>query len=560
MATQDKTARQQRKIGSFRQLLQTVVLTSVIITSGLAVLRLLGVFERFEIAAYDSFVRLKGAEPLDDRVLVVGIDENDIQSREEYPITEGTVVDLINALERFGPRAIALDFALDFPQGTPAERAALTELLANSDNIVSACVMSGEQSPGVPPAPGISPDLVGFADFPLDKDGVTRRSLLVSLPFELPEAEVARAHLCNQPDPDFPLFSLNLILADLYLSAEGIFAEQTEIGDIVWDDTVVLGLTERFGGYASTGAVDYQTMLNYRASRDAVRQVSLTDVLEDTVDPAWIRDRVVLVGYTTPVVKDILGTPYLETREGARGMYGVIVHAQATSQLISAVLDGRPLISSWPELGELFLVALWGLLGGLVAFYLRRPSLFIIGVVLTVLGLWVGAYWIFIQGLWLPVVPMTVTGLLSAIAISIIQQTKQSVYAQAIFEQIQAQMSGQGDRGPVSSRDRLDELVQRAQAIRERRAIGGVLERGEIDQAAADPLHLEFESPEVQTFYERIKAQLQEKFDAEKETLEMQSHPSSSNKSLKLQSLLQKSQNTRRANHTPGNLEKKPHE
>lgn len=558
MATPSASPKTQRQPQPLRRFWQTVVLTGLVVTGMVTVLRLLGTLETLEIAAYDSFIRNRKADPLDDRLLVVGIDENDIQGRQEYPITEATTVNLIEALERFNPRAIALDFALDFPRGTPAERAALTERLANSENIVSGCLMSLEGSPGVPPAPGIDESLVGFADFPVDKDGVVRRSLLVSLPTALAEAEIIRPHLCNQPDPDFPLFSLSLILADLYLAEEEIFAEQDDNFNIIWDTTVVRGLSERFGGYTRIGAVDYQVMLNYRAPRDAVRQVSLTDILQNRVDPDWIRDRLILIGYTTPAVKDFLQTPYIETELGSREMWGVVAHAQATSQLISAVLDGRPLIGSWPEWGEILLMVGASWIGGLVAYFSRRSLLRVMGLGVAVAVLWGLAYVIFLQGLWLPVVPMTLTGVLAAVGASAVKEARQSVYAQAILEQLQAQMRGQENPSESSSRDRLDDLVRRARAIRERQAIGGVLARGEVDKPQTDPLHMEFDSPEAQTFYERIKAQLQERFDAEKATLQQRSQ-SPTQPSVKLQSLLEKSQTVRGRTPSSSSHEVPPH-
>lgn len=548
MSSSDTPSRNQRPPKSLlTRLLQTVVLVSLVITGGVTIGRFLGLLESLEIAAYDGFIRLKPAEPLDDRLLVVGINENDIQRREEYPIEEGTVVQLIQALERYNPRAIALDFPLDFPQGTPAERAALTRLLAESDRIVSACLMSNEQSPGVAPAPGISEDLVGFADFPVDKDGVTRRSLLVSLPTAVAPDTVVRPHLCNQPDPNYELFSLSLVLADIYLADEEIFAEQTEALELQWDNTVVSGLSGRSGGYTGLEAVDYQVMLNYRAPQDAVRQVTLTEVLDNRVEPDWIRDRLILVGYTSPAVKDILTTPYPETTAGTRGMYGVVVHAQATSQLISAVLDGRPLIHSWPEVVEIGLIAGWGLVAGLFAFYGRRPLIFLVGSIGLTLLLWGLAYLLFIQGLWLPVVPMTIAGVLTAVAVGVVQQAKHSVYAQAIFEQIQAELAGQAPEPHRSKRDRLDDLVRRAQAIRQKRAFGDVLSRGDMEQTV-DPLQMRFDSPEVQTFYEQIKSQLQGKFEQEKATLEAKTRRKGvSSQSAKLQTLLKKSQHARDA-------------
>ncbi|MDJ0706129.1 MAG: CHASE2 domain-containing protein [Leptolyngbyaceae cyanobacterium MO_188.B28] len=533
--------------GRIKRLLQTVVLTGLIVTGGLAACRFLGWFEKIEIAAYDSFIRRKPVEPLDDRLLVIGISEEDIQNREEYPIKEGTVVELLETMTQYEPRVIALDFGLDFPRGTDAEQDQLTNLLAGSDRIVSACLLSSEEFPGVPPAPSISEELAAFADFPQDSDGIVRRSLMVSTPGEVFVDEVVRSHLCNRPGE--VLFSLSLLLAMIYLEDEGIFAEQTESGDLTWGNTVVSGLYKRSGGYADTGAVDYQVMLNYRGPRDTVRTVSLTKVLQGKVNPEWVRDRVVLVGYTSPVVKDFIPTPYTETEPGFRGMFGVIAHAQATSQLISAVLDGRPLIRSWPEIGEIGLIGVMSLIGGLIAFYARHPILFGAALIGGLVGLWFLAYYIFIQGLWLPVASMIAAVLATAIVVSVIGRASHSVYAQAILEQLKADIQGWTTPHPVTHRDRLEELVRRAQAIRQKRAIGDELGHREVEQSSADPMHLEFDDPEVQTFYERIKTQLQQKFDQEKAALEAQTNrQGASSKSLRVQSLLKKSQRARSAN------------
>lgn len=411
----------QQSMAQFMPDRRPMILSGLAVASLVILFRSLGLFESIELWQYDFTLRQRPVEEPDPRILVVGIDEKDIQSREEYPIKEITTIELIQALNRYDPRAIALDFAMDFPQGTEAERAQLTELLANSDNIVAACVMSGETSPGVSPPPGIKDEMVGFADLPLDKDGVVRRSILVSLPTALPEEAIVRPHLCNQPDPRSPLFSLSLILADIYLSEEGIFAEQTDVGDIVWSNTAVPGLSEFSGGYAGTGAVDYQIMLNYRAAQDAVRQVSMTEILQDQVDPEWVRDRIVLIGYTTPAVKDILSTPYLETREGARGMYGVLVHAQATSQLISAVLDGRPLITSVPEIIEMLLILMSALLGICFVVVFRSNLGFAIAVVLSTVGnCVVSIVLFFFYGYWLPVFATSFVLVLSSLSASLL--------------------------------------------------------------------------------------------------------------------------------------------
>ena len=548
MSIRDHSASPQpHQKGGIKRLLQTVVLTSLGVTIGLTGLRWLGFFENLEMATYDTFIRRQPSAPLDDRLLVVGISERDIQGRQEYPITEGTVIELLTILEQYEPRAIALDLALDFPQGSDTERAQLTQMLASRDRVVSACLMSSEQSPGVPPAPGVIDELVGFADFPEDSDGITRRSFMVSTPAEVLVDEVQRSHLCNRPGEE--LLSLSLLLADIYLADEDIWAEQTATGELVWETTVVPQVFERSGGYVSSGAIDYQVMLNYRAPRDAVRQVNLTDVLQDQVDTDWIRDRIVLVGYTSPVVGDILTTPYTETTSGFRGMFGVMVHAQATSQLLSAVLDGRPLIRSWSEPGEVGLMLVGSLLGGLVVFYGRRLILWVSGISVIVALLWGLSYLAFSQGVWLPAVPLTAAVGVTAVAVAVVGQAQQSVYVQAIVDQLKAEMAGPNSSQPSFERgDRLDDLVRRAQAIRQQRVFGEALDRQAGGRSAADPLHMKFDSPEVQTFYEQIKTQLQQKFEAEKATLESQvKQHNKAGKSAKLQALLKKSQATRKA-------------
>ena len=546
----DNSGAQRQKKERLNHLLQAVMLTSLIVTGGLAISRFLGFFEKIEIAAYDSFIRLKPVEPLDDRFLVIGISEEDIQNRQEYPIKEGTVIELLEELGRHEPRAIALNFPLDFPQGTAAERKRLTELLEGSNHIVSACLISSEQFPGIAPAPGVNEELVAFADFPQDSDGIIRRSILVSAPTALFVNEVVRSHLCNQPGEE--LLSLSLLLAVIYLEDEGFYAEQTEAGNLLWHNTVAPKLFRQSGGYANAEVVDYEIMLNYRAPQDAVRQVSLSDVLEDQVDPEWIRNRIVLVGYTSLVVNDMVTTPYFETSPGFRGMSGVMVHAQATSQLISAVLDGRPLIWSWPEIGEIFLIGVWSLIGGLIAFYARRVRLFWVWMIGSLILLWALSYYVFILGLWLPVASMTAAVVLTAVAVAGVVRASHSVYVQAIFEQLQAVISGQWANQKSYHRDRLEDLVLRAQAIRQRRAIRDVLEQGDMDRLAADPLHLKFDAPEVQTFYERIKTQLQQKFNEEKATLETQKRQQEAlKKSVRLQSLIERSQTVRSAQPIP---------
>ncbi|MEM7794741.1 MAG: CHASE2 domain-containing protein [Cyanobacteria bacterium P01_C01_bin.118] len=532
-----------RQHQTWKQFLGTALLTSLVVTTGVTIARQLGWLESSELGSYDQFIQMRTSASRDDRILVVGIDENDIQSRQEYPLKDGTLADALEILDSYNPRAIGVDIGRDVPQGPPEGRKKMIDILSNSDKIVSACVLSSLDEPGVAAAPGTDPDLIGFADFPIDPDNVVRRSILISAPGEF-SLELGETHLCNDTDPDNEVLSLSLLLSLIYLESENIFPEQTVWGDLRLGNTVFTPLFEKTGGYASTGATDYQLMLNYRAPSDAVHQVTLTDVLEETVDPALVKDRIVLIGYTSSIAKDIFSTPYSTTTASSRSMPGVTIHAQATSQILAAVLDNRPLIHSWPELAEIAWLWLWALLGSLVALRSRRLSLF----VLLVLGL-LGAVWglcfgLFIQGLWLPLVP-TLGGLgLAAIGTRLLNQANQSGYAQAIYEQLKDQLRGTPAVGP--NVDYLEALVRRARAIRQQRTGADLWDETALDEVSSDPIHASFDSPEMQAIYEQIKARAYEDWESERTELEAtQQQQKIYRQEKRIQALIDKAKTTR---------------
>lgn len=131
----------------------------------------------------------------------------------------------------------------------------------------------------------------------------------------------------------------------------------------------------------------------------------MTDVLQGRVEAELIRDRVVLIGVTSLSAKDLINSAAIKS-DNPSLVYGVEVHAHVTSQILSAVLAGRPLIRVWSPGWEYLWIMLWGGLGvGLL--YLKLPTLkhaiaTVFGLALL-LTLCMGALWG--AGLWLSVVP-----------------------------------------------------------------------------------------------------------------------------------------------------------
>ena len=408
---------------------RSVILTSVVVTGVVVGLRYLGTMQGMELGAYDRLMRSRPDESQDDRLLVVGVTERDIQTRKEYPIKDETLAQLLEKLQQYQPQTIGIDILRDVPQGSPQGRIALENILKQGENIIAVCKMSSTDQPGIPAAPGVTEERVGFADLPLDPGGTLRRSLLLSTP-TAPKVAPPVQHLCNIPDSENQLPSFGFQLALLYLESQNIQPELTPKGELQIGSTVFHRLTDNAGSYHKIGASDYQIMLNYRSAKNAIQQVSLSEVLEGKIDPSLVKNRIVLIGYTTPNAKDDFYTPYSAGLLDNQKMPGVVIHAQHASQIISAALGDRPLIWCWSEVPEILWIFGWSVAGAILGWRIRRLWLFGLGVVVAAGVLYGSAYILFLNSGWIPLVPPMIGLIGTAVVVVLIQRG----YAQAIYQ------------------------------------------------------------------------------------------------------------------------------
>jgi len=449
----------------------TVVLTSVVVTGVIVGLRQLGALEGSELKAYDQLVRSRPESVPSDRVLVVGISEEDIRNYNQFPITDATLATVLKKLATYQPRVIGIDIGRDVPIGTG--RQDLIQVIEQNDNIVAACVMSSATEPGTPPAPGVPLERVGFADMQLDRDQVIRRTALVSFP-PFVEPLPANPHLCQ--DPDNLLYSLPFQLALSYLEQEGIEEELTTPEEFIQlDSTIFLPLEERSGNYSYTGAFDYQIMINW-SGENAIKQVTLTDVLEDNVDPNLVTDRVVLVGYTASTANDDFATPFSAAAQDRVLMPGVVLHAQVVSQILSTVLEGRSLIWYWSQGNEILWIFLWSVVGGTLAWKIRRPWI-LIPVVIVAGGVLYGiSYAVFVQQSgWIPLVPPAVGLVLSTFSVVILDRYGQ-VVAKTVKKLLRInieidQTKKEEEVAQIIETDTFQDLQYKADTLRRRRDI-----------------------------------------------------------------------------------------
>ena len=130
------------------------------------------------------------------------------------------------------------------------------------------------------------------------------------------------------------------------------------------------------GGYHKIDAQGYQILLNYRTYKNSplkiAPKVTLSDVLNDKLKEEEVKDKIVIIGTTAQTFQDYKSTPYSTQSDFYQQMPGVIVQAQMLSQLVSAVKDGRPLISVLPIWSEILWVWSWAVVGGVIAWRFQK--------------------------------------------------------------------------------------------------------------------------------------------------------------------------------------------
>ncbi|TAG97704.1 MAG: CHASE2 domain-containing protein [Oscillatoriales cyanobacterium] len=413
---------------------RSVLIATAAVTLSLIGARQVGILESIELGAYDQMVRWRPDESPDSRLLIVGITESDIQKLKQWPISDRKIAEILQKLEKLQPRVIGLDVLRDVPLGEGREE--LTKFLARSDRTIGVCLVTdgSPDSPGSPPPPGMPKDRIGFADFGVDQGGVVRRALLFMKPPALESSDSAEKHLCN--DNSQVLFSFNLQLALRYLKVERIYPKLALDKSLWLGKTQFKQLSTNDGGYKNVDVRGYQILINYRARNKVANQVKLMDILEGKIDPNLVKDKIVMIGYTSETVKDFFYTPYSAGKHENQFMPGIVTHAQVVSQILSGVLDNRPLFWFWPEWVEIIWISVWSIVGGTFAWRMTHPTrltltfLAMLGVCFTI------CFGIFLLGGWVPVAAPALALIATGGSIVSADRFNKSGYGKVIADQI----------------------------------------------------------------------------------------------------------------------------
>lgn len=361
----------------------------IIVLIVVILMRIAGGMQSWEWMLFDTMLRLRPVEKPDERIVIVGIDEEDIKWVGQYPVPDEKIAKLFTKLETYKPRAIGLDMFKNVPVEPGGEQ--LAQVLRSNCNIIG---IEKILPPGeISPHKSLPAEQVGFADLRNDADGKNRRYLL---------------YTPNPKNIDEDKYSLALQLVEKYLKSQEIELERgkNDPNTIMIQGIELPRITRNFGGYVGVDDGGLSILMSFRNSEQPFHFVSLRDVLNGKVDAKLLRDRIVLVGNRNPSAGDIFYTSALSDLKPSGQIYGIDYHAHVISQILSTVIDNRPMLHSWGKIGEYTWIFIWGILPIIIGWLTQSvwKNLLIVGV--AGFGLFsYGAVMLWVWGIWIPLAP-----------------------------------------------------------------------------------------------------------------------------------------------------------
>lgn len=349
--------------------------------------------------ALDAFSRHCPTHALPSRIAIITIDETDYQATAGYPISDQVLAQVLTKLQQYHPRVIGLDIFRNLPVGSGQDT--LHQVIQSMPNLVAVEVaLNQDPRLNISPPPGLPQEQIGFADLIVDADGKLRRVILA-------------AH-----DRQGTLkYSLSLQLARKYLQAENIpFTHGQRSADpIQFGQFPLPRVHPNSGGYVRANADGNQMLIHFCMLQRPYETLSLSDLLSGKAESEQLRDRIVIIGTIANSVKDsfitsaVRETLYTQSLSGpptpTHLIYGVEVHAHATKQILSSVLDSPCVLNTWPDVWEYLWIIGWGLIGITISVVLQSPWKSVISLTLSGLSLLGIGYGFLNLNWWIPVVP-----------------------------------------------------------------------------------------------------------------------------------------------------------
>jgi adenylate cyclase len=432
----------------------------------------LGWFQWLEWAALDRLFQTRPNEPLDERIVIVGVTEADIRKYQEYPFSDELLAELLEKIKAQSPKVIGLDLFRDIAVGSGKER--LEAIFKSTPNLIGIGSAEGYKDDTYFTKIDFPPVLYELSkknNFQLNKIQVSDVGLFVD-----DDGVVRRGIVFPSEDPEslgYNIPSLGAVVAFRYLNIEPSVSENRDrmrLGKKVFH-----AFRSNDGGYV--GAVDsgLQIIINWRGPAESFKHVSVAEVMEGRVATNLFRERIVLIGATAPTLsRDAHNTPFSEGQgETPKPTYGVEIQANIASQILSAVLDNRPLVQTWSQSQESIWIFAWTLPIAIVGWVYRSHPIFklsgiIFGSTVVLTVILIGTVYVaFEKSYWIPVVPplLSLGGtMLGIVGYTYVERIKE---VNARLEETNATLEIQVDARTLELNQKNQELEQTLQELRQ---------------------------------------------------------------------------------------------
>ncbi|NEO55943.1 MAG: CHASE2 domain-containing protein [Okeania sp. SIO3B5] len=382
-----------------------------LLSVGVIGIRALGWLQPLELNQFDLLMRSRLPEKPDSNILIVEATQADINKFGIGNVLKDEILaEVITKIDAFQPAIIGLDLWREKPLESEANYRRLLNILANNQKIIAVCSTSEYRpnKPGTIPPEGVPKERLGFTDLALDNG----------------QFKIVRRHLMfmgtEEKDPCQTGYSLSARVALDFLAIKGIKPENTPEGNVIIGGVILKRLRKGEGIYQNFDDGGFQILLNYRNSKQVAKTITISDVLNGEINDYLVKDKIVLIGITDPAAGDKFSTPYSQVQlPNQKQMSGVILHAHQVSQIISAVLDGRPLITFWSWQVEWLWILALSILICVVSRHFLRGFYLLLFTVENIIVLYFVSLFVLNLGIVVPLVP-SILVLIVNVAISVI--------------------------------------------------------------------------------------------------------------------------------------------
>jgi len=389
--------------------------------------------QNVELRTLDLRFALRGTRPHDDRIVIVGIDERTLQKLGSFPLPRKSYARLVQSLADAGARVIAFDATFPTPEsnsglealrklqaeigpGAPPslvkeirdleiasdQDAVFAAALKQSGNVVLGHLFLDEQR-ARSSDPKMAEEYFNVAwakafpqvlkvkshdkegrDFDMGKawieNGGTVAAGAEANIAKLAEAASSYGFIDINPDPDGTLRHALLIMRyrdqDFFPS---LALQSVREYEKIPDQEIAAYIAEtglerlQFGKHLLHPSRDGTALINYTGPYRTYRQYSMVDVIDGTVPPVALKDKIILVGATAMAIGDLRNTPF---QSGNVSYMGVEVHANIIDNLLHDNKPGSTFLTRGirEDLTDAAFILLFGLVFG--AWFARIKPLY----------------------------------------------------------------------------------------------------------------------------------------------------------------------------------------